>query len=148
MSSFINLFKIYFISFFSFWSDENVDPVLNIYVNSEVVNHIPEKDKPESYNPIKSFNNKASRVIGISSPKRKFSNLELDSKISVLYFRLRKNLETLVYLSELESQFDDKFELSQVIQQYNTIKKSIQVDTIEISNELAYYRALQQDACA
>jgi hypothetical protein len=53
-----------------------------------------------------------------------------------------------VYLSELESQFDNKNELSQVIQQYYSIKKSIQLETIEISNELSYYRALQQDACA
>lgn len=148
MSSFINLFKIYFISFFSICSEEKVETVLKNHECSEVVNYISENEKLEMSTTLKSLDYNNLRVISFTLPNNKLSQLEVDSKIRVLYFRLKKNLETLVYLSELESQFNNKNELTQVIEQYNAIKKSIQLETIEISNELSYYRALQRDACA
>ncbi|WP_298500148.1 hypothetical protein [uncultured Algibacter sp.] len=148
MSSIIKLFKIYFISFFSFCFRENVDTVKINNENSEFVSYNSKNDKIEKSTTIKSFGNTKSKVIEINYNKTTLSNLEVDSKIKVLYFRLRKNLDTLVYLSELEAQFENKYSLSKVIQQYNAIKKSIQVDTIEITNELSYYKGLKQNACA
>ncbi len=148
MSSFINLFKIYFISLFSICSEDNINIFLKTHTDREVVSYISKSDTIKQSAIEKKISNMNSKVINITLTKTKLSNLEVESKISVLYFRLKKNLETLVYLSELESQFDNKNELSQVIQQYYSIKKSIQLETIEISNELSYYRALQQDACA
>lgn len=148
MSSIIKLFKIYFISFFSFCVKRNVDTVKINNENSEFVSYNSKNEKIEKSDTIKSFGNNKSRVIEINYNKTTLSNLEVDSKIRVLYYRLRKNLDTLVYLSELEAQFENKYSLSKVIQQYNAIKKSIQVDTIRITNQLSYYKGLKQNACA
>ncbi|WP_298897140.1 hypothetical protein [uncultured Psychroserpens sp.] len=72
-----------------------------------------------------------------------FKQYDYDSQIRLLNWKLKKNLETLIFLSELESRYQEENTLPSVIQEYYDLKKDVQSKTVELSNELAYYKSLQ-----
>lgn len=64
------------------------------------------------------------------------------SDVKLLNWKLHKNLETLVFLSELESRYNTANVVSVVVKEYYDLKKEVQKNTIEISNQLSYYKSL------
>lgn len=116
--------------------------------SSKVVNYIPINKKLDKSAKLSHVYSNNTNALSVSNTNNQISNIEIDYKIRILYFKLKKNLETLVFLTELESQFKNQRKLSEMIQDYNYLKKTVKIDTIEIFSQLSYYKALRLDACA
>ena len=76
------------------------------------------------------------------------NDTEIDAKIRMLYAKLKKNLQTLTFISELGFKLESKPKLSDMIEECKTIEKEVKIETIEITKQLAYYKSLKQSACA
>ena len=61
--------------------------------------------------------------------------------------KLRKNIETLLFLKELESRYKNNNKISSVIKDYYDLKREVQKSTIEITRKLSYYRLINKE-CA
>lgn len=139
----LSLLPISVMSFFSMCADEIVDTISKDYSISKVVNFYPKDRGLENSKILNSTENNSSKILNISEPNNQLNNVEVDTHIRILHWKLKKNLETLVFLSELESRYTNKNVLLEMIHEYYSIKKTVQIETVEISNEIAYYKSLQ-----
>jgi hypothetical protein len=81
-------------------------------------------------------------VITPSISKNKKNSNEREANIEIFQWKLRKNLETLTFLAELESRYDVNKGLPKFIDECNAIKIEVQQKTIELTRKLASYKTL------
>lgn len=76
-------------------------------------------------------------------PKDQIKNSKVVSKIRILNWKLKKNLETLLFLRELEDRYENASTITNVIKEYYELKKEIKNSSVEIIKQLSYYKAIQ-----
>lgn len=144
MDSLISFIKTTIDSVFLFHFHFNVDEISKEDNKGKVVNYISKYDEQDEFN----TNNDNSKIIDISQTHNQLSREEIDSKINSLYFKLKKNLETLSFIAELDFKLGNKPKLSQMVKDCHAIEKSIKIESIAITKQLSFYRSLRQAACA
>lgn len=101
--------------------------------SNSVINFIPEtKDI-----------NETSEILNLSKSEKPLQHAMFDLQIRMLNLKLKKHLDTLVFLSELETRYTNKNVLLEIIHEYYSIKKAVQIEIVKISNEIAHYKSLQ-----
>lgn len=150
MSPLLSLIPISVMTFISMCADEIVESISKDYNHSKVVNFDPEHEQLEKNTILNSKAKNSAEVIQLNEPETEhnddINSEEIDSNIRILHWKLKKNLETLVFLSELESHYANKTVLAEMIHEYYDIKKAVQIETVEISNLISYYKSLQNES--
>ena len=146
MDSFISFIKVTVMSMFSLCPDENVE-TLSTLQKAKVVNYISDSEEHDKFNMFVSTGNNNSKIIDVALTHN-LNNIEIDTKIRILYAKLKKNLETLTFISELDFKLERKPKLSEMVKECKAIEKEVRIETIEITRQLSYYKSLKQSACA
>nr|WP_321225653.1 hypothetical protein [uncultured Psychroserpens sp.] len=87
-------------------------------------------------------------IIEPSISKNKKNSNEPESNFELFQRKLRKNLETLTFLAELEPRYDVNKGLPKFIDECNAIKIEVQQKTIELTKKLASYKNLHTNKTA
>ncbi|MEM5566913.1 hypothetical protein WNY78_17455 [Psychroserpens sp. AS72] len=79
-------------------------------------------------------------IISSSLAKNKKDENEQDSNLEHFQWKLKKNLETLKFLTELELRYDKNKSKLKFIDDCNAIKIEVQQNTIELTRKIAFYK--------
>ncbi|WP_299335511.1 hypothetical protein [uncultured Psychroserpens sp.] len=132
MSPYLSPVIIYVISFFYTCANEVFEVFSSTSDVNKVVNFIAKTEQLE-------YNTNISEDL---LSNYQFDGGQFDSQIRMLKWKLQKNLETLMFLRELESHYEQSNGLSAIIDQYFDLKEDVQSNTIDITNQLAYYKSM------